>query len=301
MPESPPNAQHLAAAFLAASGLRDPPGDLGERLVALVGSARAAHPEIRLDDEVFTRHLAQHLPEGATLDARLGVICAGDLYLACACAAGVLAAIETLDRQYRPQVGSFLAPLHPAPDFVEDVAQAVLERLLTRAEGRPPKIAEYSGRGPLAAWLRVVTVRAAVNLRRKRTEELVLESEEELPEPLPDTPQDPEGELLKQRYSGVYNAAFLAAASALTTEQQDLLRLHYAEGMKVEELERKLGVSRATIFRRIDAAKKEILTRARRVLRENLDLRPDEVESLMRLMRSQLDLSFSSAFRKKPK
>src|SRR5262249_37287098 len=50
----------LAAAFVAASGALDAPADLGERLLALVLAAQAAHPKVRLDDERFIRHLARH-------------------------------------------------------------------------------------------------------------------------------------------------------------------------------------------------------------------------------------------------
>jgi RNA polymerase sigma-70 factor, ECF subfamily len=307
MPETPPNAQRLAAAFLDAAGPRAPasaqprreaapPADLGERLVALLGAARAAYPEVQLDDAVFVRHLARHLPEGAALSTWLDLICAADLYLACACAAGVPAAVAALDRQYRAQVGAFLARRQPTPELVDDVAQAVLERLFTGAEASPPRIAEYTGRGALSAWLRVVTLRVAANLRRKRTEELAPDREDELPEPLPDRPEDPEGELLKQRCSGPYRAAVVAAVGALAAEQRDILRLHFVEGMTLEQLARKLGVGRATVARRLAAAREEIQSRARRELGGSLGLRPDEVESLMKMMRSRLDLSLSSAF-----
>lgn len=296
MPNAPPNAEHLALLFLAASGAPGPQAQLGEELLALILAARATYPEVRLDDAIFVRHLARHLPAGAALRAWLGAIHAGDLYLACACAEGVPAAIEILDRRYRAEVGSFLHALRPAPDFVEDVAQTVSERLLVGAEGSPPRIAEYSGRGALGGWLRVVTLRVAVTLQRKRREVVSSGGGGEQGAQVDAAPADPEGELLKRRHAEAYNAAVLAAVGALTAEQRDLLRLHFVEGATFEQLVAKLGLSRATVARRIAAARQEVLARARRELGERLSLGPAEVESLMGLMRSRLDLSLSSAF-----
>jgi RNA polymerase sigma-70 factor, ECF subfamily len=62
------------------------------------------------------------------------------------------------------------------------------------------------------------------------------------------------------------------------------------------ELAATLGVGRATVTRWIASARQEILASARRKLGEELSLRPAELESLMGLMRSRLDLSLSSAF-----
>src|SRR5580704_9401221 len=113
MPDAMPPAAHLAAAFVAGGDVA-----LGERLRELVLAARAAHPGIQLDAERFVHHLARHRPGDTPLDGWLGSICAGDLYLACACAEGVPAAIETLDRQYRAQVGAYLTGMRPTEAFV---------------------------------------------------------------------------------------------------------------------------------------------------------------------------------------
>jgi RNA polymerase sigma-70 factor (ECF subfamily) len=287
----------LAAAFLDASGALAAPADLEARLCDLVLAAQATHSRVRLDVERFVRHLAHHRPRDATLDGWLGAVCAGDLYLACACAEGVPAAIEALDRQFRSEVGDYLAGLRPAPDFVDDVAQSVREHLLV---GSPPRIAEYSGRGPLAGWLRVVTVRAALAVRRKRTEQLAGERRGDAPTPEQATPADAETEVLKRRYADELNAALHAAVCALTSRQRDLLRMHFVDGVTLADLAVALGVGRATVARWIAAARQEILASAHRRLREKLGLPPAELESLIRLMRSQLDLSLSSALPASP-
>jgi RNA polymerase sigma-70 factor (ECF subfamily) len=294
--DSPALAARLATSFLEASGVDAAPPDLGERLLAHLEAARAAHPGIGVDGDGFVRHLARRLPEGAGVDAWLASVCAGDLYLACGCAEGVPAAIEALDRLLSSHVGAFLVGLRPTPDFVDDVAQAVREHLLVGVDGSPPRIAEYAGRGSLAGWLRVVTVRIALAVRRKRTEVLAGDdpaagSSNEQP-----APADPEAEILKRRYEDEFNAAFRAALGALTVRQRDLLRRHFVERATLDQLAATLRVGRATVARWIAAAREEVLAGARRRLVEKLGLRPAELDSLMVVMRSRLDLSLSQGF-----
>jgi RNA polymerase sigma-70 factor (ECF subfamily) len=167
----------------------------------------------------------------------------------------VPAAIQALDAQYRAEVGVFLAGLRLSPDAVDDVAQAVREQLLVGRDGRPPRIEEYSGRGSLGGWLRVVTVRRALASRRKRTEALSDGDAEPAGAAAEASPVDPEIDLLKRRHAGALNAALRAALSALGAEQRDLLRKHFLDGATLPELAAMLGVSRATVGRRLVAAR----------------------------------------------
>jgi len=111
---------------------------------------------------------------------------------------------------------------------------------------------------------------------------------------------DPEADLLKRRHAEAFNAAFRAALNALPTQQRDLLRRHFVEGATLAELAVTFGIGRATVARRIADARREILSFARQELGEKLGLRPAELESLMGVMRSRLDLSLSSAFPQAP-
>jgi RNA polymerase sigma-70 factor (ECF subfamily) len=292
MTELRPDAERLAAIFHAASPDPHGVGDLGNRLAAMLAAARQEHPRIPLDPAVFVRHLARHRPGDLPLDEWLGAVRAGDLFLACASAEGVPTAIAALDEQYREQVGSFLGSLRPTAAFIEDVAQAVRERVLVGAEGSPPRIVEYGGRGALLAWMRVVTVRLALDLRRKKTEAPDEDAGEggDGPAAAPSA----EGLVLKRRYAGDFNAAFREAFAALTDDQRLLLRRHFVEGATLEELAASAGVHRATVARRLAAARQAILADARRRLGARLALSPEDLSSLMGVMRSQLDLGLSS-------
>lgn len=280
-----PRAAQLAAAFAG-----EQPADLGERLLALLHAARAAYPTVRLDGERFARHLARHRPEGAPLEAWLAELRADDLYLACAALAGAPAALELLDRRHLSQVGMFLSGMRVPRAFVEDVAQALRERLLV---GPAPRLAEYAGRGALGSWLRVITVRLALDMKRKRGEELAAEGDTGAPH-LADARPDPEAELLQRRHLEAVNAALRAAVGALTADQRRLLRAHFVEGATLDALAQRHAVHRATLARWIAAARREILAGARGRLAEQ-GLPPEELESLVGALRSRLHLSLSTA------
>jgi len=77
----------------------------------------------------------------------------------------------------------------------------------------------------------------------------------------------------------------------LTAEQRNLLRLHFLDGLNIEKIGAVMQVHRATVARWIAAAREEILENVRRDLNQRLRLEPSEFESLVNLVRSQLQVS----------
>jgi RNA polymerase sigma-70 factor (ECF subfamily) len=219
----------------------------------------------------------------------IGVLPAGrapDLYLACACLARARGALEAFDRAHLRLTGAYLARMRPSATFVDDVRQALREKLFVGRDGSPPKIAEYDGRGALASWMRVITLRAAIDLRRRTSDVVEEPAGHEQAESL-----DPEIGYLKQRYREAFNAAFREAVAALDAEQRALLQRHYVDGLTLEQLAAQEGVHRATVARRLAAARSAVSEEALRRLREALGADTTELDSLVGVMRSQLDLS----------
>jgi len=260
------------------------PADLPSRLALLLRAARAAWPEVALDDESFAAHLAGRWPAGASLAQWLEDAHATDLYLACACGRGVPEALAAVDRAFLSHTAAYLVRLGPSDAFVEDVRQTVREKLFV---GDAPKIREYSGRGPLDGWLRVVAGRAALDLRKRRGERL--------PELTPglDPFADPELGYLKQRYRGVVEDAYKTALASLDEDSRTLLRQHFLQGITLDELAERLQVHRTTIARRLAGTRQRIADETQRLLRERLALSGEEFASLFGLVCSQLDVSVS--------
>jgi RNA polymerase sigma-70 factor, ECF subfamily len=131
--------------------------DLDRRLWSVVAEGRAAWPDLPLDAKILVQFIAHHLtPDMA--EAALDGLRPSDLYLACACAQGMTAAINAFDRDFMREVDIALARMRVAAPRVADVKQLVRQRLFVGGgtSGAPTsagKIAEYGGRGDLRRWV----------------------------------------------------------------------------------------------------------------------------------------------------
>jgi RNA polymerase sigma-70 factor (ECF subfamily) len=152
--------------------------------------------------------------------------------------------------------------------------------------GRPPRIAEYAGRGSLASWVRVAALRMVLNLNRDLREPRA-------PDEAPDSVAaiDPELALLKARYRGALEQALRDAFAGLEPQQRTLLRQRFVDGLSIDHIAPLHGVHRATAARHLAAARAGLLAETLRELRRAHAIPPSELKSLLRLVRSELSLS----------
>jgi RNA polymerase sigma-70 factor (ECF subfamily) len=275
------------ARTLLATAAGPPPGDtdaLESRLAAIVAAARAAWPGIELADEEFLRHLAARLPVDRPIDDALGRLRTDDLYLACACARGDAAARTALDGLLA-EIRSAVAAVAATSDTVDDVAQTLRERLLF---GDPPGIVDYAGTGELVAWLRVVAVRTALGLRRGQLRDAAFG------EAAPSTyvTQDPQLEHLKRVYHAEFQEAFRESLQTLDARERGLLKHRYVHGANVDEIAKIYAIHRATAARWVGKAESKLHAATRKALMQRLRIDRSELDSVMRLLQSQLDASF---------
>jgi RNA polymerase sigma-70 factor (ECF subfamily) len=269
------------------------PGDLGARLLAMLEQGRAAWAGLRLDPEVFAAYVGEHVPPEADtdVDAVLCEIQAADLYLACACAHGVPGAARAADEAYLSSLSSVLHHVDSSPAFADEVRQIVRDKLFVSADGGPPKIVSYSGRHPLAAWMRVAARRVGLGLRRE-DDVRARAGAAALAEALP-AGVDPELDYLKARYRAEFREAFQAAVAALTERERVLLRLSLIERLSHEKIALIYGVSQPTVTRWIARARGSIAEGTQRILCERLRLDASEIHSIAKLVYSELHLSLS--------
>ncbi|HEY3358568.1 MAG TPA: sigma factor-like helix-turn-helix DNA-binding protein [Polyangia bacterium] len=162
---------------------------------------------------------------------------------------------------------------------------------------RPPRIADYAGRAPLLAWLRLGAVRLAVSLRRGQHHEVA--SDEAIAE-LPMAGADPELAALRARYGGTFRAAVMEAFAALSSHERNLLRLSVLDGLSIDKLAALNHVHRATAARWLLRAREQLLGHARRIVRERLNLTDGDYESLLGAMQSGLDVSIGACLGTRP-
>jgi RNA polymerase sigma-70 factor (ECF subfamily) len=254
----------------------------GEDLRAMFDEGRRAWPDVDLDPGAFERYVRERAgPESDASGLR-----ATDLYLACACAQGDERALAAFDKRWLVEVPAFLARTHPSPRFVEDVRQQLRERLFVER-----KIEQYTGRGTFGSWLRVVTLRVASNLRRQDRPHAELDSA------VPAPALDPELGVIQRRYGAAFRDALRDAFAGLEADERSLLRLFYLDGLNLERIAIVFHVSRATTGRRMAAARERLVTDTYRLLRERLNATSEELESLLRVVRSNLEVSLSALLR----
>ena len=283
------SARLAAYAAEPAGGVPARPEELETRLRALLSGGRDAWSGLPLSDDEFLRYIADRIPEGANLTDALDKLHAADLHLACACALGKPRALEAFERHCLAELSAVLSRFSSSNEFHDEVRQAVRERLFVCKPGGRARIEDYGGRGSLAGWVRVVAVRLAVDLLRKQgkqphaVEDDVLQSLAIF--------ADSELRLLAQRHGVEVKAAFREAFAALSAADRNLLRLHYLDGLTIDELAAMKRIHRSTAARRIARCCELVAAHTHRTLVERLGIADSQVDSLMRLLRSHLDLS----------
>lgn len=266
------------------------PAALGKALRAALSSARSAYPEVTLDDEAFAAHLAERMAEADEPLVAVQALHAGDLLLACACLRGDSLAQEQFDRRFRPVVAEAVGRMVAGEsDFVEEVRQALREKLLVGARGGRPKLLDYAGKGPLGSWIRSAAVRTALNLKESGRRESPME--DALAAQLPEAADDPELRLLKSRCKKELKGAFQAALKELTDQERSVLRLNLVEGRSIDQIAERFRTHRSTAARWLTQAKERVMELTRQELRERLKWSDRDLRSVVALVRSQLELS----------
>ena len=271
-------------------GMSEGPG--GGGIQALWRAGRAAWPTVDVAQDRFAAHVARHLGDGADPDEAAADLIGADLYLACACAGGDPAALRLFDDQVLAQADAALRRLDSSPAFADEVRQLLRQKLFVGDGESAPKIADYAGRGPLVTWVRVAAVRTALNLLGTGTREKAMTASQvhALAPPV----DDPSLRYLKAQFADEFEAALARACASLTDRDRTILRLRFADDLNIDQIGGLYGVHRATVARWIARIRDEIFAATRTDLVGRLRLDESDFDSLLRLARSQLDLSLSA-------
>jgi len=268
--------------------------DLDRRLWAIVAEGRATWPELAVDAKDVVAFIARQATSELA-EAALEGLRPADLYLACACARGVPGAVAAFDRDYMREVDVALSRMRVGPPRLQDVKQLVRQRLFVGGgtAGQPTsagKIAEYGGRGDLRRWVRSVAVRTCLNELRKGKREVLVDDDQLIAQHAI-AADDPEVEYMKRTYSEEFRAAFAEALHQLGAREQTLLRYHHVDGLNIDEIGAIYRIHRVTAFRWLEKAKELLVRSTLETLRGRLKLPANELDSVLRMIRSQIHLS----------
>jgi RNA polymerase sigma-70 factor (ECF subfamily) len=274
---------------------------LERRLARWLSALRDAWPQLSIDPALFLPWVASRLGKPGDLEALIdrnhggnhGANHGADLYLAFAASRGDARAITEVGR-ILADLPQWLARLSPSDHELAEVRQTLHCKLLVAPAQTLARIAEYSGRGPLGAWLRVIALHTTLDLRRRRPDasargdaDLALEL-------------SPELAYLKQLYAPELQAAFDAAMHTLSARQRNLLRLHYLDALSTPKIAALLRLHRTTVRRQLDDAHQLLRATMHEHLRARFAADATEIDSLIRLAQSCLGISLQGYLMTQP-
>ena len=236
--------------------------------------------------EQFRAHLAAH--RGVVpIEDQLSTWCLDDIYLVCGCIARDAGAVAAVERELIPIIDVVIASY--APSVIDETRQRLRAMLIVDHGGRGPLLAQYGGRGALRRWIRVVAAREAGKTWRADTAAMPVDDDALFDALAP--PTDPVLSAVKRNAAVAFKAAFVVSLAELEPRDRTLLRLHILDGLSIDEIAPMYSVHRATVARWIAAAKDTVLETTRRALMRDLSIDAAEVDSLIRLVHSKIELS----------
>ncbi len=281
-----PSAHNLAEVFAAAGGITSDLSaeELEQALEILLAEGQRLWA-VTVSPDAFARHVAHVMGEDATVTELHP-----DVLLASAALAGDRRAIELVDEMVRASAARATLPGAPA----DEIAQQVREQLLVgTGEAATPKLSQYSGRGPLGAWLRVLVTRAGLTARRTESRRTAKHSRDDDLAELASGESTPELQMLRSAYAVPFRDAFGEALATLPPEDRNLLRLHLVDGLSIDRLGVLHGIHRATAARRLTRLRSQILSKTRELLLQRLRISQSDFSSLVGLMLSRIEVSTS--------
>jgi RNA polymerase sigma-70 factor (ECF subfamily) len=241
----------------------------------------SAWPDITVPLDVFAAYLAGR--DSLELDR------AADLYIACACSSGDNDAIARFEDAYFGEVHAAISRISGAASELDEAMQQ-LRRTLFVSDGKPPGITGYAGRGDLRAWLRVAGTRIALGLMRARRGG---EDPEPALERIVAADPDPANALMRKEYGTQAREALRDAFGELEPRDRNLLRQYFLDGLTIDALGGLYGVHRATAARWIEKARAALEKRTQSLLRERLGVGQETLDSIVRMVHSNLEVSLS--------
>ena len=247
-----------------------------------VERARAAWPSLVWEPSAYRAWLVLACGGDDAFAARLDALDATETVLCWACGRADAEALRLFEAHYISQIPSALRRFGSDAAFVDEVAQRVRVKLFVAAPGEVAPIERYALGAGLGGLVRVAAIREALTLRRS-----VKAVEPEIAMEALVGESDPELRALKQRYAGEFQRAFTASITELSARERHLLRLNLSAGASIDDIARMYQTHRATAARWLNAARDQLAARTRAHLQGTLGIDEVELQSLLRLIRTE--------------
>jgi RNA polymerase sigma-70 factor, ECF subfamily len=244
-------------------------------------AGQEAWPGLSLDEEDLAAWVRDHDIGVEALRAR-----GADLYLAAGCSRGDARALALFDRTFLQAPGPNAGRATLRREQLDELRQRLRVRLLS---GPNPRISSFQGQGPLAAWVRVAAARLASDLLWGQRADG--QRDGSLIDALVDAGADPELVAARREHHHELRAALEHCIGSLGAREKTLLRMSFLDQMNIDEIAVVYRAHRATVARWLVAIRRQVFEGLCERLSIKLRSSPSEVASLVRMARSQVDLS----------
>lgn len=215
---------------------------------------------------------------------------AADLYLAFACVCRLPGAHEAFGVAYGPVVAQACSSFNPSAAFADDIMQNVMETLLVASPENQPRIAQYSGKGSLAGWVKIAARRMA--LRASKNGEILSRDDSFVA----DMVEEPEFEAMLTKHLHRDELARIVGAAVRASPERRLIQLVFGLGFSMARAGQTMQLSQPAVSRRLKKALDGILETVKEDVRRRFQLDEESVDSFLALFESQIHLQSVLAF-----
>ncbi len=264
-------------------------------LADVVARGKDVHSGFAKIDADFIRYCAARLPGHYSAEEEVARLNVQDLLLTKYCAEGNATAIAVFERDFLSLVDAAGRKLRMTDEQCGELKQAVRFKLLVSSkEGVAPKIGNFAGTGSLRSWVYATGLRTGLNELRRIGRAPVPAGDEQLLVAMPDKNDDQELQYMKELYRSSFNQAFRDAVAALPSRLANVLRHYYLDEMTLEEIGSLYRVHKTTVMRWVNRAHAELEGNIKSTMVSNLNMKTSEVESVLRLIQSGIQLGLAS-------
>ncbi len=281
----------LSGIFRASLGGSEATGaddDEEARLRGILRRCRATWSDLEFDARVYVEALAKRVADHADPVTEAEARAVEDLYLGVACGTGAPGAVSAFARAHEPGLRAIHGRFSAGVSF-DDFRQTLYEKLFT---GERARIRSYAARGSLQAWVKIVATRLLSDLR--------VPAETDYDTVLVSTimpPDDFANTLVKQQLRPAVKLAIQQSMQALSARQRVLLRERFIHGLSLAELARLHRVHRVTVSKQLAKARAAVRSTLQERLADTLGSDAGQIDSILRLCVSQLDVRFEELLR----
>jgi RNA polymerase sigma-70 factor, ECF subfamily len=263
-----------------------------EALDAIIVAARQAWPAIAVEPDRLAEELARRLAGDEPRAVH------HDIWLAIACGDRDTAATALVDQAIELETTIAGRRLGASPAQITELLSEMRRIVLLDEPTRTAAIRSFTGRGDLRGYLRIIAARALVRIMQRDQREVPTDDDALARlAPALSSSLDPDIVLLRERHRSDLDAALREAIANLAARPRAVLRYHLVDGWSIDRIGERYGVHRSTASRWISDARLEVGDAIREGLASRLALTRSQVDSLVVMLTSGVDVSLEQLLR----